>query len=114
MPHAAPQTSGPIAAPQTSGPIAAPQASGPIAACLSTLDKWRFCRTTGKMQEGLSPFSLPHCKQVGLTLLTANQAENTGGGGGGGGTSNVEVISMLVRNFFLKILENTQTLILNT
>ena len=72
-------------------PHAAPQTSGPNAARRTT-DKWAHCRMphhSGQMailphhrQEGLSPFSLPHCKQVGLTLLTANQAENTEGGGG--------------------------------
>ena len=59
-------------------PHAAPQTSGPIATCPTT-DKWRFCRTTGK--SAYLPFSLPHCKQVRLTQLTANQTENTGGGG---------------------------------
>ena len=106
MPHAAPQTSGPIAACLTTLdkwrggschtlhhrqegllPHAAPQTSGPNAACRTT-DKWAYCRTTDKWayccmphhsgqmvilphhrQDGLSPFSLPHCKQVGLTLL---------------------------------------------
>ena len=57
-------------------PHAAPETSGPIAACRTT-DKWRFCHTTGKRVYLL--FSLPHCKQVGLTQHTANQTENTGG-----------------------------------
>ena len=79
-------------------PQAAPQTSGPIAACRTT-DKWRFCHTTGKRV--YLPFSLPYCKQVGLTQHTANQTENTGGGGGGG-TPNVEVIGLLVRKLVRK------------
>ena len=39
--------------------------------------------------------------------------EGTPGGGRGGGTLNVEVIGMLVGNFFWKTLKNTQILILN-
>ena len=76
-------------------PHAAPQTSGPIAACRTT-DKWRFRRTTGKRV--YLPFSLPHCKQVGLTQLTANQTENTGGGG----SPNLEVIGRLARKIFRK------------
>ena len=89
-------------------PHAAPQTRRPSAACRTT-DKWAYCRTPHHrqvgllphaapqtndnfaapqtngdlphhMQEGLSPLpALPHCKQVGLKQLTANQTENTGG-----------------------------------